>query len=884
VLVAATLLVASVVAPSLFVASARVTAFESGLRAAQDAPYGPQSADLRVTWDSTLDERGFHDVLGQLSSLTAYGEPVVTAAGVGQRGLARAIVQSGGLEQPAVLWYHDGAVPAIAGGADAPPGIWLSRATADGLRLKVGDPVRIGLRRVFGPKPKPLPETVLAGVYDTVPGSSLPAALADRPDAARWYLPSSPDAPVVGTPLAIVDLPTFQTLARRVGESPLYFADMALRAGVTPDEAADGIFETQLLGVNAFDTSTDLGAALTRAKPPARLEVVNGLSVIAEAADETADRAQDQVRPYVVAGQVLALVVLVAAWGLLMHSRRREQVLVSGLGLRPAETGLLAVLEALPAAVLAAPAGLGLALVGLLALGPGDGALPPLTRPDLERIGVAVLGVLVLVGATAVLVAAAADRMAALSRLGRARRPVPWALALLAVTAVVAVAVFGAEAGDRTHLVFTMALPLLVFASVAVVVTPVLGWLRSRLPLRPRAGSVRWLAGRRTGTVVRDVTALTAVVAIALGMFAYTLTVRRGIDEGVVDKTAALAGARTTIEVAEDFRGHGRKHAVGPPAAGTSVVWRRGASMPPAYGDQHVMAVDTRTFAQVADWGATGTLERVRAELPRLDREAHGLPVLLIGDSPIKVGDQGTLDFGFESAIPFQVVGRAEAFPGSAADSAELTVVVSSRRLLRLLQPPINPRRKGATSHDVGAFTSSVWYDGPPGALRSVLTKAHVAHDGAVATTDQARIGAGLVAAEWAGAYALALGVVVLILAIAATLVLALRLSDRDRVSDVLLRRMGYSAQELARSRVWEAGYAVVSAVVVASAGGVALFLAPSMIDAVASVPPLTRPQLGTAEVVVGAVVVAALIVLVWLTSAWRATRGNPAEVLRGGE
>ncbi|WP_158211460.1 hypothetical protein, partial [Escherichia coli] len=131
--------------------------------------------------------------------------------------------------------------------------------------------------------------------YETVPGSTLPAALVDEPDTSRWYYPSSPDAPGVGTPLAVVDLATFRTLARRAGEIPLYLADMTLRPDVTPDQAADAVVRTKQLGTDAYDTSTDLGSALSRGDPRARLEVVSGLSVITELATQTADRAQEQV-------------------------------------------------------------------------------------------------------------------------------------------------------------------------------------------------------------------------------------------------------------------------------------------------------------------------------------------------------------------------------------------------------------------------------------------------------------------------------------------------------------------------------------------------------------------------------------------------------------
>ena len=79
VLVAATLFVASVVAPPMFSATARATALSESLGAAAGAPYGAESADLRVTWDAVLVEDGNDLVMSRLEAIEGYGSPVVTA-------------------------------------------------------------------------------------------------------------------------------------------------------------------------------------------------------------------------------------------------------------------------------------------------------------------------------------------------------------------------------------------------------------------------------------------------------------------------------------------------------------------------------------------------------------------------------------------------------------------------------------------------------------------------------------------------------------------------------------------------------------------------------------------------------------------------------------
>ena len=140
-----------------------------------------------------------------------------------------------------------------------------------------------------------------------------------------------------------------------------------------------------------------------------------------------------------------------------------------------------------------------------------------------------------------------------------------------------------------------------------------------------------------------------------------------------------------------------------------------------------------------------------------------------------------------------------------------------------------------------------------------------MASDGELVSADRERLGSGLIAASWAAGYVLALGCVALALALAAALVLALRLADRDAVSDVLLGRMGFGSSELARSRTWEVAYAVLTAVLAAALATAVLVLAPTTIDATATIPPLTRPRPDVADLVVLAGVLVGMVLLAWL-------------------
>jgi hypothetical protein len=214
-------------------------------------------------------------------------------------------------------------------------------------------------------------------------------------------------------------------------------------------------------------------------------------------------------------------------------------------------------------------------------------------------------------------------------------------------------------------------------------------------------------------------------------------------------------------------------------------------------------------------------------------------------------------------------------------------VVVDSTRLFRALgrtEPVVDPRVKGATGDDVGAFTSTIWSGASVADLRTRMRRADLDSTGDLETAAQTRIDAGFVASTWSAAYVLALGAVTLALALAAGLVLVLRLAARDTVSDVLLMRMGFAAADLARSRAWEVGYAVATGVLAAVVAAAVLVLGPSTIDATAGIPPLARPRADLLDVAALLAVLLVLVLVAWVLGAVLARRRPAAEVLRAGE
>ena len=729
---------------------------------------------------------------------------------------------------------------------------------------------------------------MVAGTFDRADGSALPVQLAGDPGISARDLAWDPDRPGEGRPLMIADRATFGALVRKIHQQPLWTADLALPADVTPQQAHEAVAAVQRLGRRAFDDTTPLAAATNTARPRAtRLSIASGLPDIVTGARETAATVRDQVAAFVGAGVVLAIVVVCAAAVLLGRSRRLEQDLLSGLGMRPREVAALTALELLGPAVVGAVAGAGVAalLVAHARTSRSDHQLGAGGRPA-DRAG-----------------RAARDRAGRPPAPG-SRRGAPTAgpprrgsarsgdgcrgrSSLLVATVVTTVAVLGTDVARRPASPLAVVFPLLVAASVALLVLRGLERAGVRRWVRARVGSPRWLAGQRARTTAGDAAAITLSLAVGLAVLGYALAVHRGVTEGIDDKVAAQVGARTVVELADELAGPANRRpqqAVSPVHGGT-VVYRGQARLPPAFGNQAVLAVDSRTFADAADWGGSGVLSRGRGALADLPGRRAALPVILAGDTDRRVGDHGTLNFYDEWSAPYVVVAVVPAFPGSEAigGSGEVTVVAEAQRLLRYMPRPLDPRLRSPRGADVaGGFSTWVWSTKAPrpGGRGAGRGAHHAAGTRCCAATPPPTP----IWSPPAGppGYVVALGGFALLIVAAATLVLAVRLADRDAVSDVLLRRMSYRARDLAAARTWEVAFAVGSSLVAAAVAIVVLARGPSMIEPAARVPPLTRPLPGWTDAGLLLAACAVLVVVAGLIARRRAGARVPAEVLRG--
>ena len=436
--------------------------------------------------------------------------------------------------------------------------------------MQVGDPVRVGLKVLnFGVTGA---TTVVAGTFDRADGSALPVQLAGDPGISARDLAWDPDRPGEGRPLMIADRATFGALVRKIHQQPLWTADLALPADVTPQQARKAVTAVQRLGRRAFDDTTPLAAATNTARPRAtRLSIASGLPDIVTGARETAATVRDQVAAFVGAGVVLAVVVVCAAAVLLGRSRRHEQDLLSGLGMRPREIAALTALELLGPAVVGAVAGAGVAALLVATLGP-PGRVTGWLPAAAQRTALAALLAIALGAACAGVAAWSTDRRATSSRLGAVRRRVPWEAMLLVATVVTTVAVVGTDVARRPASPLAVVFPLLVAASVALLVLRGL----ERAGVRrwvARPGRVAALAGRSAGPDRPPATPRRSPCPwpSGLAVLGYALAVHRGVTEGIDDKVAAQVGARTVVELGDELAGPANRRprqAVSPVARG----------------------------------------------------------------------------------------------------------------------------------------------------------------------------------------------------------------------------------------------------------------------------------------------------------------------------
>lgn len=835
---ATALLVASLAAPALFARAAHDAALQRIRAAAEDDTFRIAPVDLRASWGGRLGERATADLRADLDALPGFGPAEVTSFATGPNRVREPVLLSGGRSAVGTLWARDGALEAL-GGDPADSGVWVPAEVAEDLGVVVGDTVRVAARRLLdGSVGRKVPLEVL-GTFDPAPGSPLPPqvlALGVR----RVDLPLA-DADVPGSALLVTDRNTLERTSLRIGDVPRHVADLPLAPDLSPDAAARAARAQDALQAEAFRLVSPLANDLAQARPVAtQLQLASGLPEVLDDAEEVLTASRAAVAPFARATQAMALLLLLAVHVLWARSRAAESWTLTEWGLGPPRRGVLAGLEVLPPAVVAAPLGAGLALAGVALAGP-PGRLGVRESLAATATTCAVASLLVVLGAVVLATAAALQQEREAAR-GPRHQPVrvPWGLAWFAAAVVVGVAVLTLDVDERATSPLAAAFPLAVAAGVAVVVM----WLAALLP-RPRLGregSLLWLALRRSGATTG---AATAVLAIGLTVLGYGLAVRDGVGIAVADKAAALTGAATRVDVGEQLVGRRTGEAASLAGPGSVVVYRRGVSLPPAFGEQPLLMADPADLAAVVDWGATLD-EPGRAALEEM-AVAGGpddpVPVVLAGTTDARRGDPVTLTFNSSVDVDAVVVAAVEAFPGSESEDGAVTVVAPTRQLVRALPRAFAPSTPFDQTLGAGVFSASVWSSESSTAVQQRLRDVGLESQ-EVTLLAASRARPELLSASWAVGYLVPLGLAAACLVAATGLLLARRLLERDRVPDVLLRHMGWSWRSLTLSRTGELVAAIALAVLAAGLATTVLVLGPTVVETSAQLPPLARPAL----------------------------------------
>lgn len=838
---AGALFVASLAAPVYFSNAAHDAALQRLRAVAEQDTFRVAAVDLRAAWGGRLPRGEAADLRARLDALPGFAPATVTSFGSAPNRVREPVLVAGGRSAVGTLWARDGALEALGGPGpgSAGPGVWIPTEVADELGVRAGDAVEIVTRRLLDGSVGRAAPLVVRGTYDAAPGSPLPQEVLDLGVRPVDLPLGDPDAG--SSALLITDHDTLGRTSLRIGDVPHQVADLALAPGLGPDAARRASDAQAALQREAFRVGSPLAIDLSQARPVAtQLQLATDLPEVLDDADTVTSTSRAAVVPFLRATQAMSLLLLLAVFVLWTRTRAPESWTLTGWGLSPVRRGAVAALEVLPSAVFAAPVGAALAVAGVTLAGP-PGRLG--VRDTVAATATACLAsVLVVVLGAAVLAALGAVQQEREAARGPRHPPVrvPWGLVWVAAAVVVGTAVLTLDVDERATSPLAAAFPLAMAAGVAVAVM----WLAALLP-RPRAGregGVLWLASRRSAS---STTAATAVLAIGLTVLGYGLAVRDGVSLAVTDKAAALAGAQTRVDLGVQLVGRRVAEAsalAGPDAA---VVYRRGVTLPPAFGEQPLLMADPRALAAAVSWGATLDAPGREAlrDLAVDPGEDEPVPVVLAGTTDVRAGDELTLTFNSATDVEAVVVAVVEAFPGSESEDGTVTVVAPTRPLVRALPRPFRPSTPFDQTLGAGVFSAAVWSSASPAAVQQRLTDAGLESQ-EVALLAEERARPELLSADWAVGYLLPLGLAALSLVLGTGLVLARRLLDRDRVSDVLLRHMGWTWRALTASRAIELVATLVLAAVAAAVATTALLAGPTVVETSAQLPPLARPVL----------------------------------------
>ena len=582
---------------------------------------------------------------------------------------------------------------------------------------------------------------------------------------------------------------------------------------------------------------------------------------------------QGPVRLVLLAGLVLALVVIAVAGGFSFASRPVETGMLTVRGWSPLRVALKGTLESLPPVVLGAAAGVGLAVMLVSVLGRSARVGGEALRGALVNTGAAALTYVVIVGlVTGIGFSSAGEHR---GWLPRAFWWFPWELPALAAAIALGrrlnagggiLTAGGIQRPAGSVLLFPLAVGLAAAIVTARIAAALL--LRSARSRRGAGVSASWLAVRRLTSSLRISVVFFVAAVLAVSAFVGA--------QAVVGSLRATVDAKARLFVGSDVGLQGASGKL-PPTHFPLPITLVQRSLAAGFFD-HVDArefdlviIDPSTFVGAAYWNPALSSTSIQGLVQGLTASSGAAtPILLANDSG---ADPATITVG-RSSTPVTVVGHATSFPG--ASSTKPIVVMTRDEVVHALHQ--QPETVSSTQS-----TTELWIRGPEAAALAALGPAGIQAD-RIVTADEVKDIPLVQATVNTFVVFDVLGVVALCLVVVLAVVY-LQVRQRARsLASTLSTRMGSNDAMSRRALTMELGAPMLVSLVVGSVVGV--LVAPTILGSLDPLPAIPPAQLTVRpwEAVAAAT---ALLVVATFVGGWLAARAarrvSLAEVMRVG-
>ncbi len=583
------------------------------------------------------------------------------------------------------------------------------------------------------------------------------------------------------------------------------------------------------------------------------------MGVLADRAETAAELVRRTMAPVRFAGVAVSVFVLSASGVMVSRERRRELRLVAVRGGGPWSSTRVLTTSLVVPAIGGGVLGLGLAVLGVITLGP----TPEFeTGPMRTAVISSIVGGIVALGLVVAVTAVSGDRTVDTRPSRRAWRKVPFEL-VVPVLAVVAFARLDRVGGVRLvgdaargGDLLAQSFPLLALAAPVVVLVRPLRWMIGR--------------GRHVGRRLPDAWRLGVRRAVAEPLSTVMVILASAFAAGclVLSSTLLVSAQRQLIDKATTFIGSDQSIRLGESVSLPAVLADRATVIGRLSGkadDQivSILAIDPSTFLRGVHWLDDPELDDLAALVQRLRVRGQRAAAIVVGDLP------ATFDLtsrNTDAALAVDVIAELRHFPGYSRGS---TMVIVDRATL--------------DAAELGRIAPYVWIrDPPPDAVQLLRDGgARVTNEGL--EVDDVFDATSFRAVRWSysvlGAFGVFIASVVLMMQFLA--IDARR--QRRQAAHVVMSRMGFDARRLSVASAVEIGLPLVAGVVV----GVVL----GAIVATISVPRLdTMRHLRPPAIVVidasaiSGVAIATLVALAVLAllTVVSTTRARPLEVMRG--